>query len=311
MRSLRFPSRTASMPAMTARHRWLIGAVALLLFFAYSLAHAKTDPATTEQLMRKSGLWSALKEVGPQIQQQIQATVDQSAQSLGRRVTEPLGQRLTQAAEEAYEVNALRNAALARIGQAASPAHARTLIDWFAGPLGSKIIRYEEASGSLDPAIAQEHGNQELDKASPKRRAQLQRIIDLTQAAELATRVAINTTIAIQVGASTSLNTRTQPNAERGERLWTITQLQTLRETLDREAPAMKRAANDLLLANFALTYSAFNDAELQRYITFLSGPAGRHFSAVALEALDGVLTQAAVQFGRLLTQPANTVARI
>lgn len=293
---------------MNARHRWLIGAVALLLFFAYSLAHAKTDPATTEQLMRKSGLWSALKEVGPQIQQQIQATVNQSAESLGQRVTESMGQRLTQAAEEAYEVNALRNATLERIGQAASPAHTRTLIDWFAGPLGSKIIRYEEASGGLDPAIAQEHGSQELAKASPKRRAQLQRIIDLTQAAELATRVAINTTIAIQVGASTSLNTRAQP---KGERLWTIAQLQSLREALDREAPAMKRAANDLLLANFALTYAAFNDAELQRYITFLSGPSGRHFSAVALEALDGVLTQAALQFGRLLTQPANAVARI
>jgi hypothetical protein len=293
---------------MTARHRWLIGAVALLLFFAYSLAHAKTDPATTEQLMRKSGLWSALKEVGPQIQQQIQATVNQSAESRGQRVTEPMGQRLTQAAEEAYEVNALRNATLARIGLAASPAHTRTLIGWFEGPLGSKIIRYEEASGSLDPAIAQEHGSRELEKASPKRRAQLQSIIDLTQAAELATRVAINTTIAIQVGASTSLNARAQ---QKGERLWTIAQLQSLRETLDREAPAMKRAANELLLANFALTYAAFNEAELQRYITFLSGPAGRHFSAVALEALDGVLTQAAVQFGRLLTQPANAVARI
>lgn len=287
--------------------RFLQHGLACLLglgLMASATVHARTDDALTEDLMRKSGLWASLKEVGPQLQTQLEQNLAQARV----RLPEQGLAHLRDAAAAAYAAEALRTKAKSLIGESASPGHAKALLAWYEGPLGTKITRYEEASATLDPATSAEQGQAQWARASAQRRKQLKQLVALTRSAELATRVAINTAVAVQVGAVTSPEAKA---SNQGQPVVSAEQIEAMRSALLRQAPEIEKAATDTLLASFALTYSHITDAELQRYLSFLGSTAGRHFTAITLAALDTTLTQAALDFGQRIARPSTAVARI
>lgn len=119
-------------------------------------------------------------------------------------------------------------------------------------------------------------------------------MIEASAAGEAITAMVINTSLAIQAGAS---GVAPEPSSAP----WL-----DMKAALEQQRPQMLEAFSRLSLGMFARMYAAASDAELKRYLQFLKTPAGRKFTAVGMQAVNTGFVEAAVALGQGLAAPKD-----
>lgn len=265
---------------MTPRlqHAW----TCLALMCLHGLAVAQVPAATAEALMRKSGVWAQLADVGVQVKAGM-------AQSTVRTpLTSQEIKRLEQVADDAFAATRLRASFAQVLSDKISAAQGADALKWYNSPTGQLITRLEEASSADfdDLGSVLSEGNKALAHASPRRQSLLAQTVKATRAVEGMVSLQINSTLAVLQGvANTTPDVSTPSGAD-------------LRRSLEAQRPQMEASALGAMLSMFALTYQPASDRALERYLKFLSSRSGVALSVAMMEALDRCLSSAAEQLG-------------
>ncbi len=259
----------------------------LALLLAAGAVRAQVDEATAEMLMRKSGMWQQLAELATQVRGGVQ---DASKQWPKQPSAEEL-QRIERAIGTAFAADRLRRLALQSLTSSLQPAHVERLRQWYGSPLGEKLTRLEEAAAASqnDTIAVASEGGALLETLPSVRQAQYYEMLEATQAAESMVQMLTAVTMAISQGVEAAKPTLPGPTAAE------------LRGLLQARRPMMLKLFSALFMANAALTYRSLPDAELSPYVVFLKSDAGRHFTQATMAALQAVITDASVEFGRSL----------
>lgn len=264
---------------------WIRGIVLALMLLP--AAQAETDNTTAESLMQRSGLWEQLAGIGPQARAGVLASVAQS----GAKPSAAELERLTRAADAAFDADRLRGTARGAIARGLEAQHLPALLRWYASAPGLAMTKLEEASATdtREPPAMMQAGTALLQRMPEDRRLLLAEMVQATKAPEAMVQLVIGTSLAAYRGAA-SVNPGT-PGMTLAE----------LRALLESQRPQMLKAYAALALAGMALTYEAAATGELGAYLDFLKSDAGRHFSDLGNAAIDAAMVEASADFGRRL----------
>lgn len=266
---------------------WILRWITLLGALALLPAHAETDAATAEALMRHSGLWEQLAGIAPQARAGMLSSVAES----GARPSEAELDRLTRAADAAFDAGRLRATALGAIARGLEPRHVEALQRWYASAPGTAITKLEEVSGAdtREPPAVMQAGTALLQRMPDERRDLLAEMVQVTRSPEAMVQLVIGTSLAAWRGAASV--TPGAPGVSLAE----------LRALLESQRPQMLQAYAALSLAAMALTYETAPIGELGAYLDFLKSDAGRHFNDLGMAAVDAAMVEASAEFGRRL----------
>jgi hypothetical protein len=261
--------------------------MAFLLFALGAAAQAQVPADVAERLMRDSGMWRQLDGLDKQVMAGFQAAARQGGGAIKPEEVE----RMRVQAASAYHADALRKSAQAVVAAKLHSEHVPTLRAWFDAELGKRITALEEKSAdpAREPQAAVQAGVGRLADMPAARRALLTQLVEVTKAPEAFARVTINTALAVARGIGAARPDQPAPP------------LAEMRRQLDAQRPAMLQAFAGMALALFADTYAALPDADLERYVAFVSGSAGKHFNDIGLDAFERALVDGGERFGAAL----------
>ncbi len=263
---------------------WLMG----LAFLASApVAHAETDTATAESLVRDSGIWQQLASISPQVRAGLLDAISRS----GSRPSATEIERLSRVIDEAYASDRLRAIAVSTVKAQVQDGHVPSLQRWYASELGRRIARLDEAASAeqTDPASVFQQGLALVAAMPEARRTLLGDMVVVTRSAETLAEITIDTALAAHRGAASMAPDA--PGVSSAE----------LRQHLESQRPQMLRAYTGLALASYAKAYASLPTAELDRYLEFLKSDAGRHFTNVGMKAFSAALVEASAEMGRKL----------
>lgn len=249
--------------------------------------HAQIDRATTESLLRKSGLWEQLASIAPQAESGLQGFFAQA----GMTPSAAELARISSVIRESYAPSRLREFSMDVISKKLGAQHVPRLQRWFDSPVGKTVTKLEEQASaeSVDPQVQMQQGTALLQNAEPARRKLLEELVKETSTAETWAQITINTSLAAWHGAA-SVSAQA-PMLSLGE----------FKAALEAQRPQMLQGFSAMALALFARAYAPLSTPHLKSYVAFLKSEAGRQYNALGMEALDAALTQAAADIGRKL----------
>ena len=266
-----------------------IGLFILSSVLSLSCAFGETSAATAELLLRKSGTWEQLGGM----ERQVMAGFGQAMAQARPTPSAAEAERLAKLISRAYATAALRSTAVQVVMAHLDERHLPAIVQWYDSATGRAITRLEEqssaASSNEDPGALASRGMDILQKSSEHRRQLIADLVRETRAAGGLVEMTLNVALAIQRGVLAS-----NPDAPG------VTAAE-LRAALEQQRPAMLQAYERIARASYALMYEALSDAELEQYVAFCKSPAGAHFVAVSLLALDRVLSTASEELGKNL----------
>ena len=177
---------------MNRLHR--MGALALALAIAQGAAQAAIAPEAAQELARKSGLWTQLDSLLPQVQAGMAAGLQRSQASAAQR------SRMQTCTQSAFAGEALRATALDALVGTLQPQDVAPLLAWYDSPLGRKIATIEATSSQQtpDPQERLRRGAEALAHASEARRASLQAIVGETHSVDLMADTLMGMALAVQ-----------------------------------------------------------------------------------------------------------------
>lgn len=258
----------------------------LPLLLAGTAAQAQVEPAQAEALLRQSGLWSQMDGLSAQVRAGFAAATAQQ----GDKATPAQTDRVMRAIDAAFAPDRLRANLKATLSQGLQAQHLQPVEAWYASDLGRRVAALDrEAGARSDVAAVMQDGAALLQSMSASRRAQLEQMVEVVQGAELLASLAINTALAVQLGAQSVLPGRPGPTA------------QALRDQLHLQRPRLVDNFRRLMLASTASGYASLADEDLAQYLVFLQSAAGRHVTEQGMKAFEAAMVQASGELGRRL----------
>jgi hypothetical protein len=273
---------------MTARAWLCLRTLALLvpLLLAGTAAQAQVEPAQAEALMRQSGLWTQMDSLAGQVRAGFAAATAQQ----GDKSTPAQAERVMRAIDLAFAPERLRADMKATLSQGLQAQHLQTVEAWYTSDLGQRIAAMDRQAGTrTDPVAVMQEGTLQLQAMPASRRAQLEQMVEVVQGAELLAGLAINTALAVQLGAQSVV-----PGAPG-------LPAQAMRDQLQLQRPRLVDTFRRLMLASTAASYAGLNDDEVARYLGFLKSAAGRHVTDVSMKAFEAAMVRASSELGRRL----------
>jgi hypothetical protein len=263
--------------------------LALVLLVLPLTAFGQVSGEVAEELLKKNGLWDQLGELSAQ----AGSGFEESLQNDSSKMTPEERKRYTALFAEAYNVTRLRSVALRVVQAQLGPQQLAALRAWYDSTLGKDITAREIADEKTQDTQEQHvrRGMDALARASDHRRAQLNQAVRVTHAAETGAAVLIDSVIAIRQGVLEVDPGTPGPS------------VQELTDLLAKQRPRIEQRYGAITLASMALMYETLSDAELQRYVDFLSSPAGDEFNRVCVKAVGESMIDGAKEFGRLLKE--------
>jgi hypothetical protein len=255
-----------------------------------SPAQAEVSEAVAERVMRDSGMWQQVADIGPQLKQGFEQAALRPPADLGSGGAEGL-QRLAAATEDAFGPLALRLAVRREVAARLDPQHLPALQAWLASPEGQRITAREVAKSAErgDSTARQQLGEQTLAASPPERRALLDRFMAVSRNAEVVSSTMLNMMLALQSGVARAMGRQDLPP------------LQDLRVRMEPQRQQMEQQLAPLVLSLAADMYAPISDTDLRAYVDFQASPPGQHFTEVAIRALDAAVAQSAEELGRLV----------
>lgn len=264
--------------------------LACALLAASFAAQAQTDRATAESLMRKSGLWGQLGELGAQV-----APAIRSGAAKGTPSDPALVEQVARAGSEAFAPDRLRASALQPIQQGLQADKLPALKRWYDSAAGRKVTQLEEAAAKNSAASQKayiEEGVTIYEKQKESRKKLLDDLVFATNAPNAMVNATFALALAVTEGVGRAKPQQIGPSAA------------DVKAMLDAQRPQLLQAFRSMSTASFAKTYATLNDAELKRYVDFLKTPAGQHFYTLTLSGLNAALADAGREFGARLPVP-------
>jgi hypothetical protein len=267
-----------------------MAAAAAALLLCAGPVLAQTDPATAERLLRRSGLWTQLEHIGPQVRQGLAEAASQGGSTLG---PEDLA-CLRAAAEAAYDTTRQRSVALRTTARELQPQHLPALTAWYESSTGAAMTRLEEqaAADHRGTEAVVEDGRARLAAMAPERRALIERFMQASRVVDATLSMTLNTVAGVRQGLAGVMAPGTGPSEAE------------TRALLAEQLPRLKPVFEQMLLAASAVAYADAADAQLEAYVAFLRTPAGEHLSDVMQRVLDAVFLDAATELGSRLAPP-------
>jgi len=270
---------------MIRSHR--TGALALALAIAQGAALAAIAPEAAQELARKSGLWTQLDSLLPQ----VRAGMDAGLQRNPGQASTAQRAKMLDCAQSAYAGEALRPTALDAIVGTLQPQDVAPLLAWYDSPLGRKIATIEATSSQQtpDPQERLRRGAEALKSASESRRASLQAIVTETHSADLMA----DTLMGMALGAQQGLAS-VDPAASGAS-------IAELRAGMAARRPQLVAHFAQISVPAYAFTYLTLDDGELKQYADYLGTPAATAFSDATMRGVSRALTAGSVTLGRCL----------
>ena len=264
---------------------WTLLLPACFLATSYSFAQGRSDIA--EDLLRKCGLWEQLSSVEPQVQAGFSQAM--SVAQPGPSAAE--AERLARVIKSSYAASRLRATASQVIAEGLAEQHVADLVRWYASPVGVAITKAEEqfSASQGEPREVAASGAAMLERSTGQRRELIDAIMRETKAVDAAVEMTLSVALAVQRGISAAMPSASNMTGA------------DITAALESQRPRLVDAYSKLTAASFALTYKSVSDADLERYVAFIKSPAGQHFSALAMRALDAALSKATEELGRNL----------
>jgi hypothetical protein len=250
-------------------------------------AVAQVDEATAERVMKSSGLWEQLAELGPQ----LKAGFRQAAGQPGLPPdAPPIIERLASVTDEAFNAVSVRLAARRELAARLDPAHLPALQRWLDSDLGRRVTALEVSSSAAkaDTQERQRQGQALFDAASPARQKLVEDFLDAARNAETGASAMVNLLLAMQTGMARALGRTDLPPMEE------------LRRRAQPQFEAMALQMRPVMRALGAELYAPLSDADFGAYVAMLQSPAGRNLTEAAIAALDRVMLESAEELGRL-----------
>jgi len=268
---------------MNRLHR--MGALALALAIAQGAAQAAIAPEAAQELARKSGLWTQLDSLLPQVQAGMAAGLQRSQASAAQR------SRMQTCTQSAFAGEALRATALDALVGTLQPQDVAPLLAWYDSPLGRKIATIEATSSQQtpDPQERLRRGAEALAHASEARRASLQAIVGETHSVDLMADTLMGMALAVQQGLASA-----DPAASAA----TIAELKA---SMGGRRPQLVAHFTQISVPAYAFTYLALDDDELKQYADYLGTPAALSFSDGTMRGVSRALGAGSVALGKCL----------
>jgi hypothetical protein len=272
---------------MNRLHR--MGGLALALAIAQGAAQATIAPEAAQELARKSGLWTQLDSLLPQVQAGMAAGLQRSPQAGAAQRS-----RMQACTQSAFAGEALRATALDALVGTLQPQDVAPLQAWYDSPLGRKIAGIEATSSQQtpDPQERLRRGAEALAQASEGRRASLQAIVSETHSVDLMADTLMGMALAVQQGLASA-----DPAASAA----TIAEL---RAGMGGRRPQLVAHFTQISMPAYAFTYLALGDDELKQYADYLGTPPAMAFSDATTRGVARSLTAGSVALGRCLKAP-------
>jgi hypothetical protein len=270
---------------MIRSHR--TGALALTLAIAQGAALAAITPEAAQELARKSGLWTQLDSLLPQ----VRAGMDAGLQHNPGQASAAQRARMLDCAQSAYAGEALRSTALDAIVGTLQPQDVAPLLAWYDSPPGRKIATIEATSSQQtpDPQERLRRGAEALMSASESRRASLQAIVAETHSVDLMADTLMGMALGVQQGLASI-----DPAASGAS-------IAELRAGMAGRRPQLVAHFAQISVPAYAFTYLALDDGELKQYADYLGTPAAKAFSDATMRGVSRALTAGSVTLGRCL----------
>jgi hypothetical protein len=278
---------------MIRLHR--MAALALALGAAHGVALAAIAPEAAQDLARKSGLWTQLDTLLPQ----VRAGMDAGMQRIPGQVSPAQRTRMLDCAQTAFVGESLRATALDAIVGTLQPQDVAPLEAWYDSPLGRKIATIEATSSvqTPDPQERLRRGAEALGGASEGRRASLKAIIVETHSVDLMADTLMGMALAVQQGLASA-----DPAAS-------ATSLTELKSNMGSRRPQLVAHFSQISVPAYAFTYLALSDDELKQYADYLGTPAAMSFSDGTMRGVSRALTTGSVALGKCLKAADATKA--
>ena len=273
---------------MNRLHR--VGALALALGVAQGAALAAIAPEAAQELARKSGLWTQLDSLLPQVRAGMEAGLQRGS----GQVSAAQRAKMLDCAQSAFAGEALRATALDAIVGTLQPQDVAPLLAWYDSPLGRKIATIETTSSQQtpDPQERLRRGAEALASASAGRRASLQAIVNETHSVDLMADTLMGMALAVQQGLASA-----DPAASAA----TIAEMKS---GMGSRRPQLVAHFTQISVPAYAFTYLPLGDDELRQYADYLATPAATAFSDGTTRGVSRALTTGSVSLGRCLKSP-------
>jgi len=270
---------------MIRSHR--MAAVALALAAAQGAAPAAVAPDAAQELARKSGLWTQLDSLLPQ----VRAGMEAGLQRIPGQADSAQRARMLDCTQSSFAGEALRPAALDAIVGTLQPQDVAPLLAWYDSPLGRRIAMIEATSSlqTPDPQERLRRGADALAGASADRRAALEAIVTETRSVDLMTDTLMGMALAVQQGLA-SLDPASA-GASIGE----------LRSSIGGRRPQLVAHFSTISLPAYAFTYLPLGDDEVRQYADHLGTPPALAFSDATTRGVARSLTAGSVALARCL----------
>jgi len=273
---------------MTRSHR--MWGAALALAAAQGAAQAAIAPEAAQDLATKSGLWTQLDSLVPQVRAGMAAGIQRSP----GQVSEAQQARMLACTQSAFTAETLRPPALDAIAGTLQPRDVAPLLAWYDSALGRRIATIEATSAqqTADPQERLRRGGEALSGASEARRASLQAILTETHSVDMMADTLIGMALAVQQGLASA-----DPAAAG-------TPVSELRADLAARRPQVVAHYAQISLPAYAFTYLALSDDDLRQYADYLGTPAAMAFSDGMMRGVSRALTAGSVALARCLKEP-------
>lgn len=239
--------------------RFLLGLLALVMFFS-TPAHADTGA-----LYQASGM--------AQHQQHFQAALASAQQRYGQQLPPALRETLMRNSSQRFELGGMHDRAQTRLALELDTQQMRQAMDFFAGPLGSRIVAAETRASSPAAAATMQQGLPVVE-LSTERRALIERLTRHLPALEMG----------VEVSAALAGLAAQSANDLLGGLLGSVAQAG------DSGRERLRQQMRTNLPNTLAYIYRDFDDAELTRFAEWAESPAGQGFYRAAERAVQDAL---------------------
>lgn len=237
-------------------------------------ASAQTQSDVVEQLLRDSGLQEQVDILSRSAPSQV---LDELSK-LPSKISKSEKERIHKQVGQAFASDRLRKEIISDLTKTLLPAHAATVLKWYATKSGQMVRQAEvlatQELTQVPPEAMMQLGTGLLDKASPARRQLIDALERATDTTEQLVQVTLTMMKATDRGLRLSMPDQLWPND------------QVMEQQREAQRPALLQSFRPFALASVALTYQTVPDRVLREYLAFCKSPAGKHVSEASVSAL-------------------------
>ena len=229
------------------------------------------------------------------MQSQVKAGVQEArnqAKSAGKELlTDEQFAQLARAIDTAFAPGVLRETVALHLEEFLTPEDEQEVLKWLSSDLGTRFTQLEIAAGENEELEKSRTEGAKMVAALPKARLEkFKRLAAALDSGDTTAGLTINMTSAIVYGIGLVM-----PGADADAAAIAI------RRRMEGQRAELAKRYTERAIENYAYTYRAVPDAQVESYVRFAETAAARRYHAGGIKAMDATLSQAALGMGQAL----------